>query len=117
MSLAAARPPPALFVSRRRHWAAGPDSFGGRCDTPFRPTIDCRLTNEVLSVWAAWWLGEGPGVLRPLLGRELRKDGQVRGVVDEHGVGVTCAKLDGSLKTAHDPVSYTHLTLPTIYSV
>ena len=68
------------------------------------PTIDCRLTNEVLSVWAAWWLGEGPGVLRPLLGRELRKDGRVKGVVDEHGVGVTCATLDGSLKTAHDQV-------------
>ena len=64
------------------------------------PTLDCRLTNETLSVWAAWWLGEGPAVLRPLLGRELRKDGQFRGVVDEHGVGVTCAKLDGSLKTA-----------------
>ena len=70
------------------------------------PTIDCRLTNEVLSVWAAWWLGEGPGVLRPLLGRELRKDGRVKGVVDEHGVGVTCATLDGSLKTAHDQVKH-----------
>ena len=45
------------------------------------------LPGDVLSVWAAWWLGEGPGVLVPLLGRELRKDGQVRGVVDEHGAG------------------------------
>ena len=43
-------------------------------------------------------------MLRPFLGRELRKDGQVRGVVDEHGVGVTCAPLDGSHKTAHDQV-------------
>ena len=70
------------------------------------PTFDCRLSNEVLSVWAAWWLGEGPGVLRPLLGRELRKDGRVRGVVDEHGAAVTCAQLDGSLKTAHDQVKH-----------
>ena len=27
-------------------------------------------------------------------------------MVDEHGVGVTCAKLDGSLKTAHDAVKF-----------
>ena len=35
------------------------------------PTFDCRLSNEVLSVWAAWWL-EGR-LLRPLLGRELER--------------------------------------------
>ena len=45
-------------------------------------------------------------MLRPLLGRELRKDGQKRGVVDEHGVGVTCAQVDGSFKTAHDQIKH-----------
>ena len=45
-------------------------------------------------------------MLRPLLGRELRKDGRRRGVVDEHGVGVTCAQVDGSCKTAHDQIKH-----------
>jgi hypothetical protein len=89
---------------RRESFRAVKDSPSAGAWVTAWPTLDCRLTNEVLSVWAAWWLGEGPAVLRPFLGRELRKDGQVRGVVDEHGVGVTCAPLDGSHKTAHDQV-------------
>ena len=89
---------------RRESFRAVKDSPSAGAWVTAWPTLDCRLTNEALSVWAAWWLGEGPAVLRPFLGRELRKDGQVRGVVDEHGVGVTCAPLDGSHKTAHDQV-------------
>ena len=68
------------------------------------PSVDNRLSNEVLSVWSAWYLGEPPCLLTPLLGRQLTKDGQVRGVVDEHGVSVCCARLDGAWKHAHDAV-------------
>ena len=65
------------------------------------PGAGCRLSNDQLSVWAAWYVGEGPSLLKPFLGRRLRKDGspKVWGVVDEHGVGVTCSKVDAALKT------------------
>ena len=70
------------------------------------PGAGCRLSNDQLSVWAAWYVGEGPSLLRPFLGRRLRKDGKVWGVVDEHGVGVTCSKVNGALKTCHDRVKF-----------
>ena len=63
---------------RRESFRAVKDSASAGAWVTAWPTGDCRLSNEVLSVWAAWWLGEGPAVLRPLRGRELRKDGQVR---------------------------------------
>ena len=46
-------------------------------------------------------------MLKPLLGRELRKNGHGGwGVVDAHGVGVTCSKIDGALKWCHDAVKH-----------
>jgi hypothetical protein len=46
------------------------------------------------------------GILKPMLGRKLRKEGKDRGTVDEHGLGVTCSNIDGELKKCHDAVKF-----------
>ena len=58
-------------------------------------------------VMAAWFVGEGPHLLRPLLGLSLRSKNKEWGVIDEHGVAVCCAKIDGALRTCHDTVKHT----------
>jgi hypothetical protein len=64
------------------------------------------MTNNQLSVHAAWYMGTPVGILKPMLGRKLRKEGKDSGTVDEHGVGVTCSNIDGELKKCHDAVKF-----------
>ena len=92
---------------RRESFRAVKDGAPGAWVTAW-PGAGCRLSNDQLSVWAAWYVGEGPSLLKPFLGRRLRKVGspKVWGVVDEHGVGVTCSKVDAALKTCHDRVKF-----------
>jgi hypothetical protein len=63
-----------------------------------------------MAAWQAWFVGEGPHLLRPLIGLPLRSKGKEWGVVDvdEHGVAVCCARMaEGALRTCHDAVKHT----------
>ena len=95
----------ALHVHDRRREAhrAAKGSSAGAWVTAW-PMAECRFTNDHLAVTAAWFMGEPVALLRPLLGRPLVKDGKRRGVVDEHGVGVTCSDLDNGRWQCHKAV-------------
>jgi hypothetical protein len=89
-----ARPQAPVLSRHQRLEAFG--GLGHSVAVSWWPSPAVSMPPDSLCTMAAWFVGEGPHLLRPLIGLPLRSKGKEWMVVGDHGVAVCCARMDSN---------------------